>query len=125
MADRPVHLVAPQHELDRAPDQPGGENAEDLRAGDHPLRAEAAAQERAADMDLFRRQAEQAGEAAARHLQALARRVDRQRLAVPGRDDRMRLQGVVVLRRGLIGGVDQRGGAREACFDVAFAGFGG
>src|SRR5712675_215769 len=95
MADRPVHLVAAQHKLDRASHQPGGENAENLWPGDQALRAEAAAEERAANMDLFRRKAEEPGDAAASHFQSLARRVDRQRIAVPGRDDRMRLHRVV------------------------------
>ena len=125
MADRAVHLVAAQHQLDRPPDQPGGEDAQDLRPGDQALRAEAAAEERAADKDLLRRDAEQPGDAAARHHQALARRVDRQRIAVPGGDDGVRLHRVVVLRRRLVGRVDPRGGRREARFDIAFADLGG
>ena len=62
VADRAVHLLAAQHELDRPADQPRRHDAEDLRPGHQPLRAEAAAEERAADLDLVRRDAEQPGE---------------------------------------------------------------
>ena len=122
MADRPVHLVAAQHQLDRPPDHPGGEDAQHLRPGDHALRAEAAAEEGAADMDLLRREAEQPGDAAARHLQALARHVDRQRNrrprrrrwhAAPSRCDiapASRRSTSITVR-----------GRREARFDVALA----
>ena len=46
--------------------------------GDQALGAEAAAQERTADMDVLRRDAEQSGDAPLRHRQTLARRIDRQ-----------------------------------------------
>ena len=108
MADRAVHLLAAQHQLDRPADQPRRHDAENLRPGDQALGAEAAAEERAADMDVLRRDAEQAGDAALRHRQALARRVDRQPVAVPRGDDRMRLHRVVILRRRLVGRLDAR-----------------
>ena len=54
-----------------------------------------------------------------RHGQALARRVDRQRVAVPGGDDGVRLHRVVILRRRLVGRVDPVRRCREARLDVA------
>ena len=54
-----------------------------------------------------------------RHRQALARRVDRQRVAIPCRHDRVRLHRVVVLRRRLVGRVDAPGRRRKAGLDVA------
>src|SRR6266699_3857244 len=59
--DRPVHVLTAQHELDRPSDQPRRQNAENLWSGNQPFRAEAAAEIRAANMDLAGRDAEQAG----------------------------------------------------------------
>src|ERR1700716_4346069 len=55
MADRAVHLVAAQHQLDRPADQPGRQDSEDLRSGGKALGAEAATEEGAADGALLRR----------------------------------------------------------------------
>ena len=63
--------------------------------------------------------AEQSGDASLRHREALARRVDGQRVAVPCRHDRVRLHRVVILRRRLVGRVDARRRRREARLDVA------
>ena len=121
MADRPVHLLAAQHQLDRPADQPGGQDAEHLRPGDHALRSEAAAEKRTANLDLVGRDAEQPRDPALRHRQALARRIDRQGIALPGRHDGVRLHGIVVLGRRLIGRIDARRGDRKACLDIAAA----
>ena len=59
MTYRTIHLFAAQHELDRPADQSGRHDAEDLRPEDQALGAEAAAQEGAANMDFFRRDAEE------------------------------------------------------------------
>jgi len=100
--DGTEHLLAPQHQLHRASNQPGGHDAEDLRPGDQPLRTEAAAEERAADVNALRRDAEQPGDASLCHCHALARRVDGQGVAIPGRHDRVGLHRVVILRRRVI-----------------------
>ena len=119
MADRAVHLLAAQHQLDRPADQPRRHDAEHLRPRDEALGAEAAAEERTADVDVLRRDAEQSRDPPLRHDEALARRVDRERVAVPRRDDRVRLHRVVVLRRRLVGRLDplRRGG--EPGLDIA------
>ena len=90
-----------------------------LRTGDEAFRTEAATQERAADLDVLGRNAEQFGNACLRHRQALARRIDGQRVAIPCRDDRVRLHRIVILRRCLVGRVDANGRRREACRNIA------
>ncbi len=55
---------------------------------------------------------------------ALARRVDEQAVAVPHRDDRVRLHRVVILRRGLVGRIGQLRSGGEAGIDVAVANLG-
>ncbi len=106
MAHRSVHVFTAQHELHGLADQPGCQDAEHLRSLHEALGAEAAAQEGAADMDFLRRDAEQSRDPPLRHGEALARRIDRQRIAVPCRDDGMRLHRVVVLGRRLVGRFD-------------------
>ena len=64
MADRAVHLVARQHQLDRARQHARGEDRQNVVAGQKRLRAEAAAEEGAAQKDVFGRDAEEAGNAA-------------------------------------------------------------
>ena len=119
VSHRAVHLLAAQHQLDRLSHHTRGDDAENLRPGDEALGAEAAAEERTADVDLVGRDPEQFRDAPLRHDEALARRVDRERVAVPRRHDRMRLHGVVILRRGLVGRRDplRRGG--KAGLDIA------
>ena len=97
MADRAVHLFAAQHQLHRPPDQAGGEDAQHLRPRNHALGTEAATQERAADQDVVRRDPEQPGNPPLRPGQALARRVDREAVAVPDGHDRVRFHCIVVL----------------------------
>ena len=70
-------------------------------------------------MDAGGVDAEQAGNASHRHGKALARRIHGQRIAVPCSNDGMRLHGVVILRRGLILGVDTRRGLCKTCLHVA------
>ena len=55
---------------------------------------------------------------ALRHGETLARRVDRQPVAIPRRDDRVRLHGVVILRRRLIDRVDAFRRRGKARFDI-------
>ncbi len=119
MSHRTKHLLAPQHQLDRFTHQTGRHDAEHLRAGDHAFGAEAAAEEWTADMDFVRRDAEQSGEPPLRHGKTLARRIDRQRIAIPCGDDRMRLHCVVILRSGLVGRFDALCGCGETGFDIA------
>src|SRR6267154_4963138 len=83
VADRTVHMFTAQHELDRLADQPRRQDAKDLRSGNQSLGAEAAAEVRAADMDLVRRDAEQPRDPSLRHGETLARRVNRQAVAIP------------------------------------------
>src|SRR5579871_3779435 len=52
MADRTIHLVATKHELHGPADQACGHDAENLRAREQALAAEAAAEEWAADVDI-------------------------------------------------------------------------
>src|ERR1700756_4574457 len=75
VADRTVHLLAPQHELDRLSNHAGREDAENLRSGDQAFAAEAAAEERAADVNVIRRDSEQAGKTPLRNGETLARRI--------------------------------------------------
>ena len=124
MADRAVHLFAAQHELDRPADQSSRHDAEDLRPGDQALGAEAAAEEGAADMNLLRGDAEQSRDPPLGHGEALARRIDRQRVAVPRRHDGVRLHGVVVLGGRLVGRIDALRCRRETRLDIAAPHFG-
>ena len=108
MAHGTIHLFTAQHEFDRPADQPCCKNAEHLRPLEQTFRAEAATEIWTANMDFVRRNAEQSRDPRLRHRHALARRIDRQRIAIPRRHDRMRLHCIVVLRRRLIGRVDAR-----------------
>ncbi len=119
MADGPVHLVAAKHQLDRSADQPGRQNAEDLRPGDEALGAEPTAQKGAADVDVLRRDAEEPGDPCLRHGHALAGHIDGEPVAVPCGDDRVRLHRVVVLRRRLVGRLDAPRGCGEPRLDIA------
>ena len=76
-------------------------------------------------MDVRGRDAEQSGDPPLRHDQALARRIDRQLVAVPRRDDGVRLHGVVILRRRFVGRLDPRRCRGETCLDVAVTDLGG
>ena len=49
MAHRAIHLFTAQHEFDGPADQPGRQDAEQLRTGNKALGAEATAEEGAAD----------------------------------------------------------------------------
>ena len=106
MADRAVHLFPAQHQLHRPPDQAGGQDAQHLRPGNHALGAEPAAQKRAADQDVLRRDPEQPGDPPLRPGQALARRVHQKTVTVPGGHDGVRFHCVVVLGGGLIDRLD-------------------
>lgn len=119
MPDRAVHLLTPQHELDRLANELRGHDTEDLGTSHQPLGAEAAAEERTADVDLLRRHAEQLGDASARQEQALGRHVDRQIVTVPRDYDRMRLHGVVILRRRFVSYLDPLLGRGKARLDIA------
>jgi hypothetical protein len=97
MAHRAVQVFTAQYELDRPADQPRRHDTENLRSRDQAFRAEAASEERAANMNLVRRDAKQSGDAALRHRESLARRIDRQRIAVPRRHDGVGLHRIVIL----------------------------
>ena len=95
-------------------DEARRQDAEHLRPGHEALGAEAAAEERAADVDVLRAGCRTSpASAPLRHGEALARRVDGQRVAVPCGHDRVRLHRVVVLRRRLVGRVDPPRGRRR------------
>ena len=118
VADRAVHVLAAQHQLDRAAHQLGRHDAEDLRTGHQALGAESTAEERGAHVDVLRLETKQAGDAPLCDRHALARRVEEQRLAVPSRDHRVRLHRVVILRRRLDDRLDALRGARQTGGDV-------
>src|SRR4029077_4684722 len=98
MPYRTEHLLAAQHELDRPARDARSDDAENLRSRDEAFAAEAAAQEWAADVNRRRRQVEHCGQTRLRPSEALARRIDRERIAFPCCDDRMGLHGIVILR---------------------------
>src|SRR5271155_4591340 len=58
VADRTVHLLPPQDELDRLSNHAGRDDAENLRSGDQALATETAAEKRAADVNVVRRDSE-------------------------------------------------------------------
>src|SRR6266849_1873429 len=70
------HLLPTEHQLDRPSHHAGRHDAENLRSGDQAFGAEAAAQERTADVDLVWGNPEKSGETPLRHGKTLARRVD-------------------------------------------------
>ena len=106
VADGPEHLVARQHQLDRPPKHARGKNGQDVRAVHDRLRAEAAAEEGAAQKHVLGRNAEKGRKPRLGHRDCLVRRVDGQPVAVPFGDDGMRLHRVVILDRGFVLGVD-------------------
>ena len=122
MADRAVHLGTGQRELDRPVEHARGEDGEDLRAVEDRLGAKAAAEERRADDDVFRRNAEISGVGRATHRQRLAGHVERDVIAVPSGDDGVRLHGIVVLRRRDIVGLHDVGGVRQPRLDITESG---
>src|SRR5437879_4762427 len=76
VADRTIHLLASQHELDRLANHAGRDDAENLRSRDQTFAAEAAAEEWTADVNAVGRDSEQAGKTALRNGETLARRID-------------------------------------------------
>src|SRR5208283_4527953 len=94
-------------------------DAEDLWPGDQALGAEAATEERAANMYLLRRYAEESRDPPLGHSEALTRRIDGQRVAVPRRHDRMGLHGIVVLGGRLVGRIDPDRRRRESRLHIA------
>ena len=119
MPDRAEHLLAPGDQLDRTADQAGGHDAQHLRRPDGALGAEAAAEERALNMDVGGVDAEQAGDPGLRHRHPLARRIEEQPVAVPARHHRVRLHRVVVLRRRVVGRLDPAVGVGQTGRHVA------
>jgi hypothetical protein len=81
MPHRTEHLFASEHELDRFSNRARGDGAENLRAGDQAFAAKAAAEKRTADVNVFRRYAEQAGQTCLRQRKTLAGRIYRERVA--------------------------------------------
>ncbi len=124
MAYRAVHLFTAQHEFDRSADQSGRHDAEDLRPGHQALGAEAASQKGAANVDLLRGDAEQPRDPSLGHGEGLARRIDRQHIAVPRRHDGVRLHGVVVLGGRFVGCIDAPRRGRESRFHITTSQFG-
>ena len=119
VAHRTEHLVAPEHELDWSAHGAGGNGTENLRSGHQTFGAEAAAEERTADVNLIGRYAEQSGKTPLRHRHTLTRRIDRERIALPRGNNRMRLHRIVILRRGLIGPSDRGFRRGELILDIA------
>ena len=119
MADRPEHLGARQHQLHRTARHARREHAQDMRPCQDRFRSEAAADERRANEHVFRRDAEEAGVGRTGHVRRLVRRVERQAVAVPRRNDGVRLHRVVVLRRRFVGRVDAQRRRRQSRLDVA------
>ena len=52
VSHRTKHLLATEHQLDRLSDHPGRHDAEHLRSSDQSFAAEAAAEERTADVNI-------------------------------------------------------------------------
>ena len=124
MANGSVKLLPFQHELDRPAHEPRRQNSKNLRPGDQALAAKAAAQERAANLNLLGGNPEETRNAPQCHGEALARRIDDEGVALPCDYDRVGLHGVVVLERSLVGGVDTACRCREARLDIATPHFG-
>src|SRR5262249_53462297 len=114
MADGTVHLLAAEHELDGPINQARRHDAENLRSRDQALAAEAAAEERAADMNVCGWNAKQASDARLRQSKALAWRVNCEPVAVPGRNDRVWLDGIGGLGAGLVRVTDDTGVAHPS-----------
>ena len=106
VSHRTKHLLAAEHQLDRLSNHPGGDDAENLRSGDQAFGPEPAAEEWATDVDLVRGDPEKSGQARLRQRKTLAWRIDGEPIAVPCRNDRMRLHCIVILRRGLVSRLD-------------------
>src|SRR5262249_27288534 len=83
MADGSVHLLAAEHEFNGPIHQARGHNAEDLRSRDQALAAKAAAEERAANMDVLGWNTKQSGNARLCQSKTLAWRVDGELIAIP------------------------------------------
>ena len=103
VAYRTEHLIASQHQLDRPAYGAGSDGAENLRSGHQTFGAEAAAKKRTTNMNFLGSDAEQSGKTRLRHRHTLTRRIDRERIALPRGNNRMRLHRIVILRRGLVG----------------------
>ena len=99
MADRAVHLLAAQHQLDRPADQPRRQDAENLRPGQQPFEPNPPPRKGLRIWMFSGGMPNEPGRRPCGHGQALARRVDRQPVAVPGGHDGVRLHRVVVLGR--------------------------
>ena len=98
-SDRPEHLTPTQGELHWPPDLAGGHRRQHDMRPDRPFAAEAAPDEMGDDPDILRRNLEQVGDAFAHPEYALAGIEERQVIAFPCRDGRMRLHRVVCLDR--------------------------
>ena len=102
MPDGAEHLLAPQHQLHRTAHQPRSHDAQDLRPREHALGPKAAAQIRAADVNVLGRDAEQPGDPPAGHRHRLAGRIQLQLVSIPCRHNRVRLHCIVILRWRLV-----------------------
>src|SRR5262245_23422390 len=119
VAYRTEHLFTTQDELDWPSHSASRDGAENLRSGDEAFAAKAAAEKRAANVNVVGRYSEQAGKPRLRDRETLARRIDRQGIAIPRSDDRMRLHGIVKLGRGLVGLSNLSCRRRQPGLDVA------
>lgn len=119
MPDRAEHLRPRQRQLDRPLQHAGRQDRQNLRPVEDRLGAEATAQEWRAQQHILDRNAEIRRIGRAAQGKRLVGHVDRQPVAVPLRDDRMRLHRVVILRgRDIIDLRHQRGGG-NARFHIA------
>src|ERR1700730_7402140 len=119
MSHRTKHLLPTEHKFDRLADHAGRHDAQNLWPGDGALRAEAAAEERTADVNPVRRDSEKTGNTPLRHGKTLAWRIDRERIAVPCGHDRMRLHRVVILGCCLVDRFDLLRSCSETGLDIA------
>src|ERR1700754_3805039 len=119
VTDRAIHLLAPEHELDRPPDHTGRHDAENLRSGNKAFAAEAATEEWTADVNVARRYSEDSRQASLRHEESLTRCIDGKCVAIPCRPDGMRLHRIVILGWGRVLRFDPFRSGGEAGLDIA------
>src|SRR5262249_21842607 len=113
MADGTIHLLAAEHELNGPVDQARRHDAQHLRSRDQALASEAAAEERAADMDMIGRNSEQASNPRRRQREAVSWSADGELVAFRRGGDRGRLDRIGKSGGRLTGALDHlRGPSR-------------
>ena len=123
-ADRAEHLRPLQHQLDGPPHLARGHRRQHHMRPHRALAAEPAAHERAHHTEFVRRQAKRLGDGAAHTRDVLRAVVQRERIALPHRDGRVGLHGVVRFHGRTVDGLDALRCLRHAGNHVAACGIG-